>query len=51
MITLHKNQIEPINKATTFFKEKRPTPLLIVLPPAWEKSILTAFVANKIEKN
>lgn len=49
MITLRKNQIEPISKATAFFKEKRPTPSLIVLPTAWRKSILTAFVAKDME--
>lgn len=49
MITLRKNQVEPINKATAFFKEKRPAPSLIVLSTAWGKSILTAFVANEIE--
>lgn len=49
MITLRTNQVEPISKATAFFKEKRPAPSLIVLPTAWGKSILTAFVANEIE--
>ena len=49
MITLRPNQKEPISKATAFFKEKRPAPSLIVLPTAWGKSILTAFVANEIE--
>lgn len=49
MIVLRKNQTEPINKATAFFKEKRPAPSLIVLPTAWGKSILTAFVAKDME--
>ena len=49
MITLRKNQVEPISKATAFFKEKRPAPSLIVLPTAWGKSILTAFVAKDME--
>lgn len=49
MITLRPNQKEPISKATAFFNEKRPAPSLIVLPTAWGKSILTAFVANEIE--
>lgn len=49
MITLRKNQTEPISKATAFFKEKRPSPSLIVLPTAWGKSILTAFVAKDME--
>ena len=49
MITLRKNQSEPIDKAKAFFKEKRPVPSLIVLPTAWGKSILTAFVAKDME--
>ena len=48
-ITLRKNQSEPIDKAKAFFKEKRPVPSLIVLPTAWGKSILTAFVAKDME--
>lgn len=46
MITLRENQIEPINKAIQFFTEKKPKPSLIILPTAWGKSILTAFVAK-----
>lgn len=46
MITLRENQTEPINKAIQFFTEKEPKPSLIVLPTAWGKSILTAFVAK-----
>lgn len=46
MITLRSNQSEPINKAIAFFNEKKPKPSLIVLPTAWGKSILTAFVAK-----
>lgn len=46
MITLRSNQSEPINKAIAFFNEKNPKPSLIVLPTAWGKSILTAFVAK-----
>lgn len=46
MITLRENQAEPINKAIQFFNEKKPKPSLIVLPTAWGKSILTAFVAK-----
>lgn len=46
MITLRKNQEEPIRKAIAFFQEKNPKPSLIVLPTAWGKSILTAFVAK-----
>ena len=46
MITLRENQTEPIEKAIKFFQEKKPKPSLIVLPTAWGKSILTAFVAR-----
>lgn len=47
MITLRSNQQEPIAKAIEFFREKNPKPSLIVLPTAWGKSILTAFVAKE----
>lgn len=47
MITLRPNQQEPIAKAIEFFREKNPKPSLIVLPTAWGKSILTAFVAKE----
>lgn len=46
MITLRENQSEPIAKAIQFFQEEKPKPSLIVLPTAWGKSILTAFVAK-----
>lgn len=46
MITLRENQSEPIQKAIQFFQENKPKPSLIVLPTAWGKSILTAFVAK-----
>lgn len=46
MITLRENQTEPIQKAIAFFQENKPKPSLIVLPTAWGKSILTAFVAQ-----
>ena len=49
-ITLRPNQSEPIEKAKAFFKLKNPEPSLIVLPTAWGKSILTAFVANSIDE-
>ena len=49
MITLRPNQEEPIRKAIAFFQEKKPKPSLIVLPTAWGKSILTAFVAKHSE--
>lgn len=46
MITLRENQHTPIAKAVAFFRETNPKPSLIVLPTAWGKSILTAFVAK-----
>lgn len=46
MITLRPNQKEPIAKAIEFFRQSNPRPSLIVLPTAWGKSILTAFVAK-----
>ena len=46
MITLRENQVEPIDKAIRFFREDNPKPSLIVLPTAWGKSILTAYVAK-----
>lgn len=49
MITLRSNQSEPIRKAVAFFNEKKPKPSLIVLPTAWGKSILTAFVAREVK--
>lgn len=49
MITLRHNQIEPIRKAVEFFREKNPKPSLIVLPTAWGKSILTAYVAKETD--
>lgn len=49
MITLRKNQTEPIRKAIEFFNAKNPAPSLIVLPTAWGKSILTAFTAKETE--
>lgn len=47
MITLRKNQAEPISRAIGFFKLEKPAPSLIVLPTAWGKSILTAFTAKE----
>ena len=46
MIKLRENQTEPIDKAIRFFREEKPVPSLIVLPTAWGKSILTAYVAK-----
>ena len=51
MITLRSNQTEPIQKAVDFFRQKNPKPSLIVLPTAWGKSILTAFVAKNCNDN
>lgn len=48
-ITLRPNQKIPIDKAIEFFKSKNPKPSLIVLPTAWGKSILTAFVAKSTD--
>lgn len=50
MITLRPNQETPIEKAKEFFKAKDPSPSLIVLPTAWGKSILTAFVAKDTDE-
>lgn len=47
MIELRQNQTEPVRKAIDFFKQDKPKPSLIVLPTAWGKSILTAFVAKE----
>lgn len=47
MIELRQNQIEPVRKAIDFFQKDNPKPSLIVLPTAWGKSILTAFVAKE----
>lgn len=46
MITLRTNQVAPIDKAIKFFRQEKPRPSLIVLPTAWGKSILTAYVAK-----
>lgn len=46
MIELRQNQEIPISKAIDFFNQKNPKPSLIVLPTAWGKSILTAFVSK-----
>lgn len=47
MIELRQNQVEPVSKAIEFFQQDNPNPSLIVLPTAWGKSILTAFVAKE----
>lgn len=38
-----------MRKAIEFFRQNKPKPSLIVLPTAWGKSILTAFVAKHSE--
>jgi DNA repair protein RadD len=48
MIHLRPYQSEAINKAIDFFMRDTPEPSLIVLPTAWGKSILTAYVAANI---
>ena len=47
MIELRQNQVEPVRKAIEFFQQDKSKPSLIVLPTAWGKSILTAFVAKE----
>lgn len=49
MINLRSYQHEAIGKAIDFFKDDNPVPSLIVLPTAWGKSILTAYVAANID--
>ncbi len=51
MITLRPYQVEPIDKAIQFFRQKKTDPSLIVLPTAWGKSILTAYVAKYCDDN
>ena len=46
MITLRPYQEEPIQKAIEFFRKDNQDPALIVLPTAWGKSILAAYVAK-----
>ena len=48
MLTLRPYQTEPVKKAIEFFNNDNKEPSLIVLPTAWGKSILTAFVAANI---
>ena len=45
-LQLRKNQTEAIDKAIRFFRSPNQPPSLIVLPTAWGKSILTAYVAK-----
>lgn len=48
MASLRPYQIEAVQKATAFFREENPAPSLMVLPTAWGKSWLTAYVARSI---
>lgn len=48
MLTLRPYQTEPVRKAIEIFNTENREPSLIVLPTAWGKSILTAFVAANI---
>ena len=48
MITLRPNQSEAIDQAVRYLRTPGAKPALIVLPTAWGKSILTAFVAKQL---
>ena len=48
---LRKNQIEPVQKAIDYFKQRKPEPSIIVAPTAFGKSILIAYVAKHVEGN
>ena len=51
MITLRENQVEAVEKAISFFQQKKKTnPSLMVLPTAWGKSILIGWVAYKLKE-
>ncbi len=43
---LRDNQVEPIDKAIQFFRSDKVQPSIIVLPTAWGKSILSAYIAK-----
>ena len=49
MASLRSYQEEPVRKAIDFFKQESPAPALMVLPTAWGKSWLTAYVARSID--
>lgn len=51
MITLRPYQGEAVRKAVDYFKQPNPEPSLIVLPTAWGKSILTAYVAASMTED
>lgn len=48
MLTLRKNQIEPVKKGIEYFNEKKPVPSIIVAPTAFGKSIVIAQIAKGI---
>ena len=48
MLKLRPYQADPVRKAIEFFNGPETEPSLIVLPTAWGKSIMTAFVAANI---
>lgn len=45
MLTLRPYQVEPVRKATEFFREENPVPSLMVFPTAYGKSVIAAEVA------
>lgn len=51
MITLRPYQEVPVRKAVDYFNSLGREPSLIVLPTAWGKSILAAYVARSIAKD
>jgi DNA repair protein RadD len=48
MLTLRKNQIEPVRKGIEYFSEKKPVPSIIVAPTAFGKSIVIAHIAKGV---
>ena len=48
MLTLRKNQIEPVRIGIEYFSEKKPVPSIIVAPTAFGKSIVIAAIAKGI---
>ena len=48
MVTLRKNQIEPVRIGIEYFSEKKPVPSIIVAPTAFGKSIVIAQIAKGI---
>ena len=48
MVTLRKNQIEPVRIGIEYFSEKKPVPSIIVAPTAFGKSIVIAHIAKGV---